>query len=115
MNLTQQLGHGNVSVTSRYLDHIAAQERVEALMGREWGGERTHVPWARRGASTFPLVAMGISTFAGSSCPDPVWLPQSSEQTPHDSPVGVQLDDIGGSQTRRSLRLHVVFVRPGRL
>ena len=37
MNLIQQqLGHANLSVTSRYLDHIAPQERVEALKGREW-------------------------------------------------------------------------------
>jgi len=35
-NLIQQLGHANLSVTSRYLDHIMPHERVEALKGREW-------------------------------------------------------------------------------
>jgi hypothetical protein len=39
-------------------------------------------------------------------------LPQSSEQTPHDSPVQLQFDDLG-SQMIRSLRLHVVFLRRG--
>ncbi len=36
--IQQQLGHANLSITSRYLDHIAPQERVEALKAREWGG-----------------------------------------------------------------------------
>jgi len=35
--IQQQLGHANLSVSSRYLDHIAPQERVEALKAREWG------------------------------------------------------------------------------
>ena len=34
--IQQQLGHANLSVTSRYLDPIAPQERVQALKGREW-------------------------------------------------------------------------------
>ena len=34
--IQQQLGHANLSVTSRYLDHIAPQERVEALKARKW-------------------------------------------------------------------------------
>jgi len=31
-----RLGHANLSITSRYLDHIAPQERLGALKGREW-------------------------------------------------------------------------------
>ena len=34
--IQQQLGHANLSVTSRYLDHITPQERVAALKAREW-------------------------------------------------------------------------------
>jgi len=34
--IQQQLGHANLAVTSRYLDHIAPHERVEALRQREW-------------------------------------------------------------------------------
>jgi len=37
--IQQQLGYANLSVTSRYLDQIAPQERVEALKAREWGLE----------------------------------------------------------------------------
>ena len=33
--IQQQLGHANLSVTSRYLNQIAPQERVAALKGRE--------------------------------------------------------------------------------
>jgi site-specific recombinase XerD len=34
--IQQQLGHANLAVTSRYLDHLAPQERIEALKAREW-------------------------------------------------------------------------------
>jgi site-specific recombinase XerD len=34
--IQQQLGHANLAVTSRYLDHIAPHERIEALRAREW-------------------------------------------------------------------------------
>ncbi|MHC4404587.1 MAG: tyrosine-type recombinase/integrase [Planctomycetota bacterium] len=34
--IQQQLGHANLSVTSRYLDHIAPHERVDALRRRTW-------------------------------------------------------------------------------
>lgn len=34
--IQQQLGHANLAVTSRYLDHIAPHERVEALKRRDW-------------------------------------------------------------------------------
>ena len=37
VNLIQrQLGHSNLGVTSRYLDHVAPQDLVEALQGRRW-------------------------------------------------------------------------------
>ena len=32
----QQLGHANLAVTSKYLDHIAPEERIEALKARKW-------------------------------------------------------------------------------
>lgn len=32
----QQLGHANLAVTSRYLDHIAPTERLEAMRQRTW-------------------------------------------------------------------------------
>jgi len=31
-----RLGDANLSVTGRYVNHIAPQEQVEALKGREW-------------------------------------------------------------------------------
>ena len=31
-----KLGHANLGVTSKYLDRIAPQERLEAVKGREW-------------------------------------------------------------------------------
>jgi len=34
--IQQQLGHANLSVTSRYLNHIMPHERVEILRKREW-------------------------------------------------------------------------------
>jgi site-specific recombinase XerD len=34
--IQQQLGHANLAVTSRYLDHIAPQERIEAMQSRSW-------------------------------------------------------------------------------
>ena len=37
INLIQkQLGHSNISVTSRYLDHVAPTTLIEAIRGREW-------------------------------------------------------------------------------
>jgi len=32
----QQLGHGSLATTDRYLRHIAPRERVEAMRAREW-------------------------------------------------------------------------------
>jgi len=32
----QQLGHGSLATTDRYLRHIAPKERVEAMRAREW-------------------------------------------------------------------------------
>jgi site-specific recombinase XerD len=32
----QQLGHGSLATTDRYLRHIAPRERVEAMQRREW-------------------------------------------------------------------------------
>ena len=34
--IQQQLGHANLAVTSRYLDHIAPRERIEAMKRRDW-------------------------------------------------------------------------------
>lgn len=39
VNLIQrQLGHSSLATTSRYLDHIAPQDLIEAMRGREWPG-----------------------------------------------------------------------------
>ncbi len=32
----QQLGHGSLATTDRYLRHIAPAERVAAMRAREW-------------------------------------------------------------------------------
>ncbi len=34
--IQRQLGHSNVATTSRYLDHIAPQQVIEAMRGRTW-------------------------------------------------------------------------------
>jgi site-specific recombinase XerD len=34
--IQQQLGHGSLATTDRYLRHIAPKERVEALRARAW-------------------------------------------------------------------------------
>lgn len=34
--IQQQLGHGSLATTDRYLRHIAPRERVEAMQRREW-------------------------------------------------------------------------------
>jgi integrase len=37
LNIIQaQLGHSNAATTSRYLDHIAPRQVVEAMRKREW-------------------------------------------------------------------------------
>jgi len=34
--IQQQLGHSNLAVTSRYLEHVAPADRLEAMRGRVW-------------------------------------------------------------------------------
>lgn len=38
--IQQQLGHGTLSMTERYLRHIAPQERIKAMQARQWTGGR---------------------------------------------------------------------------
>ncbi len=36
--IQRQLGHSSLVTTSRYLDHIAPQDVIGAMRGREWKG-----------------------------------------------------------------------------
>eukprot|EP00456_Euglypha_rotunda_P007822 TRINITY_DN1143_c1_g1_i31.p1 TRINITY_DN1143_c1_g1~~TRINITY_DN1143_c1_g1_i31.p1 ORF type:complete len:132 (+),score=17.36 TRINITY_DN1143_c1_g1_i31:728-1123(+) len=42
--IQQQLGHSNLAVTSRYINHLNPQETIAAMKARNWNG--TPVPMA---------------------------------------------------------------------
>jgi len=37
--ISRQLGHSSISTTSRYLDHLAPQQVIDAMRGRKWSAE----------------------------------------------------------------------------
>jgi integrase len=37
--ISKQLGHTSIATTARYLDHVAPQQVVDAMRGREWSAE----------------------------------------------------------------------------
>ena len=68
MNLIQaQLGHSSLATTSRYLAHIAPQELVSAMQGREWTTAPSKRERASRGVVEALLRNLGPAEIKGIS------------------------------------------------